>query len=574
VAYFPVTFSDFINYDDPEYITNNYYVQQGLQWSAIRWAFTAGYASNWHPLTWISHMLDCQLFGMNPHAHHSVNLAFHILNAVLLLLLLERMTGQMWRSAVVAGLFALHPLHVESVAWISERKDVLSAFFFMLTLGAYVRYVEESKVHSPQSKVFYSLSLLAFACGLMSKPMLVTLPFLLLLIDFWPLARFSISDLKTRRTVWVRLVLEKVPFFILSIAASVVTFLVQRSGGAVQPFETLPFSLRAANAIVACVKYLAKSVWPADLAPFYPYPDHVSILQISLAVAAIAGLTALVLVLADKRPCVAVGWLWFLGSLVPVIGLVQVGGQSMADRYTYIPSIGLFIALVWGIRGRFPPSRDTAVWAGIASGIVLLGLGALTRVQAGYWKNSETLFRHALAVTGDNPVMQSYLGGVLVDEGKTTEGIVHLQEALRLNPAYAQAHGKLALAFDIQGRIPEALLEYHAALKWQPNLTEAQNNLAWLLATGPDPKFRNGAEAVTLAARACSLTDHHRAIYIGTLAAAYAEAGHFNDAVATAQEARAVALARGQKELANTNEKLESLYQSGRAYHQEAKTAP
>jgi hypothetical protein len=488
-----------------------------------------------------------------------------------------------------------------------------------------VRYVEESKVHSPQSKVFYSLSLLAFACGLMSKPMLVTLPFLLLLIDFWPLARFSISDLKTRRTdpvislaspkggegrgeeaqgftaqilspqpsprpggeretgavsrcvrrfVVAGLFLEKVPFFILTLAASVVTFLVQRSGGAVQPFETLPFSLRAANAIVACVKYLAKSVWPTNLAPFYPYPDHVSILQISLAVATIAGLTALVLVLADKRPCLAVGWLWFLGGLVPVIGLVQVGGQSMADRYTYIPSIGLFIAFVWGIRGRFPPSRDTAVWAGIASGIVLLGLGALTRVQAGYWKNSETLFRHALAVTGDNPVMQSYLGGVLVDEDKTAEGIEHLQESLRFKPYYGQAHGKLALAFDIQGRIPEALLEYHAALKWQPNLTEAQNNLAWLLATGPDPKFRNGAEAVTLAARACSLTDHHRAIYIGTLAAAYAEAGHFNDAVATAQEARAVALARGQKELANTNEKLESLYQSGRAYHQEAKTAP
>ena len=344
--YAPMLRHGFINLDDQQYITANDHVRAGLTWSGVVWAFKTSEAANWHPLTWISHMTDCQMFGLNAGGHHLVNLLFHIANTLLLFFWLNKLTGALGRSFFVAALFAWHPLHVESVAWAAERKDVLSAFFWMLALIAYARFANLSKVQSPKSKVFYILALFLFACGLMSKPMVVTLPFVLLLLDFWPLQRFPISDF--RFPVFFRLVLEKIPFFALAFASCLITYLVQKSGGATWSQAALPFHARIANALVAYVRYISKTFWPADLAVIYPYSRHWPAVLVGGAALVLAAWTGLFLWRARRNPHLIVGWLWFLGTLVPAIGLVQVGSQSMADRYTYIPGIGLFIVIVWG----------------------------------------------------------------------------------------------------------------------------------------------------------------------------------------------------------------------------------
>jgi tetratricopeptide (TPR) repeat protein len=714
--YQPVTNHGFINFDDDLYVTGNSHVNAGLTWRGIAWAFRSGYAHNWHPLTWISHMLDCQLYGLNPAGHHLTNLLFHIANTVLLFLFLNRTTGTTWRSGIVAALFACHPLHVESVAWAAERKDVLSTFFWLLTLLAYARFVEESrvqgsnpknqgsklkdqkpesKVQTPKSKIFYAAALLLFACGLMSKPMVVTLPFALLLMDIWPLQRFHNS-------MFQRLFAEKIPFFALSLASCVITFMVQQ--GAVAPLDALPLSFRITNAAVSYLLYVSKTCWPVDLAVLYPIPTHWPAGLVIVSILFVLACSVLVVRFARRYPYLFVGWFWYLGTLIPVIGLVQVGLQSMADRYLYIPGIGLLITVVWGssaLLSTWPRGKWIAAGAGI---IVLVGCVAGTWTQLQYWQNSITLFSHAKAVTPANymtdnhlgealdaagefdkaiPVLEesvrinphnarglSELGTVLAQQGKLPEAIecffkalqlrpndavlrydlgaellengqldeaaAQLLTAIQLNPNFAAAHRslasvlfkkgetsaafehfatainldpgwadahfdyglallnhnqpaeaaaqfsqavalvpnearghyRLAEALSRQHRSREAINEYWQALRLTPNTPDALNQLAWILATDPDPELRSGTAAVHLAERACNLTNHQAAAMLTTLGAACAEVGRFPEAITAAQKARDLAAAGGQKDLEDKNEQLLQLYQSRQPYRQ------
>jgi protein O-mannosyl-transferase len=493
-VFLPVARQGFVNYDDSDYVTENAHVHGGLKWENVAWAFTTGHASNWHPLTWLSHMLDCQLFGLKAGPQHMVSVGFHIANTLLLFLLLRRMTGALWRSALVAALFALHPLHVESVAWASERKDVLSVFFFLLTVGAYVRYVGvqslKSKVQSPttasnkapspsrityHASRFFLLSLSLFALGLMSKPMLVTLPFVLLLLDYWPLQRFSPSTLNSQPSTLLRLVAEKVPFFLLAAASSVITFIVQRKGGAVS--ATLSVGARIANALVSYIRYIGKTFWPVDLSILYPHPGWWPAWQVIASVTVLLAIFVAVLLLARKRPYLVVGWLWFCGTLVPAIGLIQVGIQSMADRYTYLPLIGLFIMLVWGISELVPdrPWRGQALAIG---GVSLLTVCALlTERQVQFWRDSEALFGHAVQVTRDNYLAYNNLGFYLSGQGRTVEAMENYHQSLKINPAYEDALNNLGYALAGQKKYSEAIPLYEAALRIRPNHAEVHNNL-------------------------------------------------------------------------------------------------
>jgi tetratricopeptide (TPR) repeat protein len=485
--YLPVTNHNFVNFDDDQYVTGNVHVQAGLNWSGIVWAFRSGYAHNWHPLTWISHMLDCQWYGLNPAGHHLTNLLFHIANTVLLFLFLNRTTGTIWRSGFVAALFGCHPLHVESVAWIAERKDVLSTFFWILTLLAYARYVKESNVqsskfkiqnqkprnHTPKPKApdlkpraFYIAALVMFACGLISKPMVVTLPFVLLLLDFWPLQRFTPNASGVRASTPGRLVLEKIPFFVLSLASSVVTYLVQR--GAVAPLDTLPVSFRLGNAAVTYFRYVSKSFWPLDLAVLYPLPTHWPSGLVTISILFVLACSVFCLRLARRYPYLFVGWFWYLGTLVPVIGLVQVGVQSMADRYLYIPGIGLFIAMVWGFNalvGAWPQKNWIAAGMGIA---VLVGCTAVTWRQLQFWQNSITLFSYAKAVVPENYMIDNHLGEALDEVGQFDMAIPILEKSVRLNPANARGFSELGTAFAQQGKLPDAIESFRNAVHLRP----------------------------------------------------------------------------------------------------------
>jgi protein O-mannosyl-transferase len=516
VCYWPVTTHSFVGLDDHQYICDNPEVKAGVTWSGILWAFRSGYASNWHPLTWISHMGDCQLYGLNPAGHHLTNLLFHTINTLLLFLLLQRMTGSLWRSACVAALFAWHPLHVESVAWASERKDVLSTLFFLLTLWAYVRYTEKSvtsnqwsvtsnqasatpgsddgqrttdsgsRIPHPASR-YYVLSLLFFALGLMSKPMLVTLPFVLLLLDFWPLQRLRLPVFQGSRfevpfpapessTLW-QLIREKLPFFALALGASVVTYLVQRTGGAVFSIGVLPFQTRVANALVGYVRYASQTLWPAHLAVIYPYSRHLAVGLTVAAALLLGGLFLLFLFRARRYPVLVVGWLWWLGTLVPTIGLVQVGSQSMADRYMYIPSIGLFLLIVWGLDallGSWPYKRCLL---GAAGTLALGGCLVCTWHQLKYWQDSERLFRHAIAATRNNYVAYDWLGIALEAAGKFDEALACHFEAVRLDPLYPETQYRLGTALMKRGRLDEAVQHLTAAVKNDPAFARAHINL-------------------------------------------------------------------------------------------------
>ena len=783
-AYWPVLQNDFVSYDDPDYVTENPHVLRGLSWSNVGWAFRTAHAGNWHPLTWLSHALDVQLHGLNTAWHHLTALLFHTANALLLLLWLQRTTGRLWCSAAVAALFALHPLHVESVAWVAERKDVLSTFFFLLTLLAYGRYARKSEGRNPKGRggrdqglrttdrrsritfrasrsTLYALSLLFFSFGLMSKPMLVTVPFLLLLLDYWPLRRLH------RSNVWRR-VAEKAPFLALSVASSAVTFLIQRDAGAVSSLEAIPVGFRISNAIISYVRYAAKMVWPANLAVFYPAPDHWPAWLVAGAALILSGVSALALWRARRAPYVPMGWFWYLGTLVPVIGLVQVGQQAMADRYSYIPIIGLFILVVWAaaeIPARWPATR----WAVAGCWTAAIGACALlTWGQSIHWRNSASLFAHAIAVTHDNAVAQNNLGVCRLNEGNPADAETHFAEAVRIRPKYPEAlvnlglcrakqgreaeafelvqravqiqgtpvshynlanllsmrgdldeaeshyrsalklkpefadawynlgvlkakqgkpddaaqcyaaalqikpghtethltfgamlagqqkfeqatlhfqavlqtdpgnadarfnlaaasnakgdfagaaehyaevcrlrpddlearqnlglallyqgkmseaaaqfqevlrvrpeartHHCLALALDAQGQAGAALPHYREAVRLSPNTALYLNDLAWILATTPKADLRNGTEAVRLAETACRLSGNKEARFIGTLDAAYAEAGRFEDAAATAAKARDLALAAGQQDIAREAEARLALYRAGKRY--------
>jgi Flp pilus assembly protein TadD len=485
VVYAPVRQYGFVTVDDPIYVSSNPTVSGGLTWSGLAWAFTTGFGCNWHPVTWLSHMLDVQIYGMNAGLQHVTNVFLHVANTLLLFWLLIRMTGAIGRSAFVAGLFALHPLHVESVAWIAERKDVLSTLFWMLTILAYVAYVRRPRL------IRYLLVLVLFVLGLMAKPMLVTLPFVLLLLDVWPLKRVALtsdssdpSASGSSRRAWLRLIVEKAPLLVLAAASSVVTYIVQQRGGAVNGNGIIPFpwNLRVVNAVTSYIAYIGKMLWPARLAALYPCPRSISVWGVIGACLVLAGVSVAVVWMARRRPYLIVGWLWYLGTLVPVLGLIQVGDQSMADRYTYVPLIGLFIMVAWGASDACGcrPSWQRAMAA--LAAIALIGCGISARAQVQTWESSTTLWEHTLAVTKNNYFAQNALGAVLVDQGQNEQAVAHLSEALRLEPAIAQAHLNLGIALARQGKMDEAMRHFSEALRLQPEFPEAQNSLGLALA--------------------------------------------------------------------------------------------
>jgi tetratricopeptide (TPR) repeat protein len=453
----------FVLYDDPLYIHGNPYASKGLTLSGIRWALTAFMGANWHPLTWISHMIDISLFGMDAGKHHLVNVLIHLVDTVLLFHVLRRMTGRIWECAMVAALFAVHPLHVESVAWVAERKDVLSALFFLLTLWAYARYCEKPGWRR------YLAVFFTFAIGLTVKPMLVTLPFVLILLDFWPLARPFVLP-------------EKVPLLALSALSSCITYMAQAKGGALAPIADLPAWARLLNALGAYGGYLWKTVWPARLAAFYPHPmEAIPVGTTSAAVLALIVGTAFAMRQRRVRPYIAVGWLWYVGTLVPVAGFVQVGLQSMADRYTYIPLIGIFIAVAWGA-GELAGRSGFRIPVAVAAVGWLAILAVVARNQAGYWRDTETLFTHSIETAGDSGFARNMLGASLAGDGKVREAERQYLKAILLRPEYADAYNNLGLLLYRDGRTKEAILDFREAIRSRPGFSEAYFNLGKALA--------------------------------------------------------------------------------------------
>jgi tetratricopeptide (TPR) repeat protein len=753
---------EFVRYDDELYVYENRIVQKGLTWEGFRWAFTHIVVSNWHPLTMMSHMLDCQLYGLNPGGHHLTNVLLHTASAILLFLVLRRMlglrpekgigaatppTGVLWRSAFVAAVFAIHPLRVESVAWVAERKDVLSGLFFMLTLWAYARHAQcvtgpEIAIRAPvmsrftfHVSRFYWLVLLFFALGLMCKPMLVTLPLVLLLLDYWPLGRVSrLHSVPARQAVGEcqvsgpdspvtphvsrfmfhvsrlapqigPLLLEKLPMFGLALASCVVTIFAQNE--AIQSFEKLSLPSRVGNALISYVAYLGQMFWPTGLAVLYPFKTGgVEVSKVVLSLVLLAGITAGVFVLRRRCPFFLTGWLWYLIMLAPVIGIVQVGSQARADRYTYLPQIGLYVLLTWAAAELCAGWRHRCAVLGGGATVVLAALIFCARTQTAYWRDSETLWTHTLACTSDNLIAHNNLGddllqkgdvdgamvhfqtalqinpdyadahynfgialikksnvdeamvhfqialqikpdfadahdnlgNALLQKGNVDEAIVHYQTALQIKPDYADAHNNLGNALLQKGNVDEAIVQYQTALQIKPasaeacynlgnallqkgnvdeaivhfqkalqinpddsdacyhlgnallqkgNVAEAitryqktlqikpdsvdvLNNLAWLLATSPDARIRDGVQAVQYAGRACELTHYGVTILVGTLSAAYAEAGRFDDAMAAAEKACALATAAGERDLLEKNRKLLALYRARQPYHEAA----
>ncbi|MGA2678063.1 MAG: tetratricopeptide repeat protein [Sedimentisphaerales bacterium] len=468
-VYWPVHNHQFVNYDDNVYVTENQTIHSGPTWQNIKWAFTTGYASNWHPLTWLSHMVDCRLFGVSAPAHHIVNLLFHIANTLLLLIVLNRMTKQLWPSAFVAALFALHPLHVESVAWVAERKDVLSTLFWLLTMLAYARYAERPSVGR------YFLTLVLFVLGLMSKPMLVTLPFVLLLLDYWPLGR-----LFNPRFSIIRLLLEKLPFIILSAASSIITFIVQQKGGAM---AAIPFKERIANTAISYLTYIGKMFWPAHLAVLYPHPaGFISAAKaISYALTLIL-ITAILLYYGRRYKYLAVGWLWYLGTLVPVIGIVQVGSQAMADRYAYVPLIGLFVIIAFTIAELAPKIPFRKIFLTVLAAAVLIACVIATSIQLKFWKNSFLLFEHTLAVIEGNSIMQNNSANVIIDQGKPENTAKLFSKAIKSIPNSPEIHNNFGNALRQLDRKDEAIEHFKFALEIDPNFSQARYNLGLTLA--------------------------------------------------------------------------------------------
>ena len=751
VAYEPIRHNDFVNFDDNVNITHSLVVKTGLTNKSVVWAFTTGYGANWHPLTWLSHMLDVELFGMAPLGHHLVSVFFHLINVLLVFWVFKRMTGAVWRSAFIAAVFALHPLRVESVAWAAERKDVLSGMFWLLTMAAYIRYTERPRLGR------YLLVLLSLALGLMAKPMLVTLPFVLLLMDYWPLRRFqwrrkdqlelqdseqteSAENDRQGISIW-RLLSEKIPMLALVAASSIVTYIVQQSGGSMGQVGILPLHLRIANAFMSYAGYIGKMVCPIGLAPLYPHSSYQSMQVWRLIISILIMLVILsgAIYFARRKRYLAVGWLWYVGTLVPVIGLVQVGTQAMADRYTYLPAIGISVIVAWGAAELLTNWRSRRIWLAIAAAGALLLLGGAgvvimaawvvaeiiaerryqrrglkitalvtlaillicTRIQVGHWKNSVTLCEHSIAVTEDNFVMHNNYGQALLSNDQIDEAITHYQESLRINPEFMIARRNLGtmflrqeklddalacfdevlnvhpdwpdalsyrgLTYAWQGRYDLAMRDYHKALELEPNFpmalnhmqltlqhrgkllaeavseyenqlqidpnqfslhnrladafreqnkidqainhlneslrlnpnqplalvnlakayshqdnTEkalacwnrvlqlepdwplALNNIAWIKATHQEARFRNPAEAIQLATRACELTDYQDPGMLDTLAYAYAADERFPQAVETAQKALNLARSANREQIADKIQKHLELFKQGK----------
>jgi tetratricopeptide (TPR) repeat protein len=694
---------DFVDFDDNSYIYENPIVPKGLTFPGILWAFTHVWASNWHPLTWLSHMLDCQFYGLNAGGHHLTNVLLHMATVILLFLTLRQMTGCLWRSAFVAAVFAIHPLRAESVAWLAERKDVLSGLFFMLTLGAYIRYAR-----CPWSPARYGLVVLWFALGLMCKPMLVTVPFVLLLLDYWPLNRLQANaDIEpvfrlARLQIPRRLIIEKLPLLGLAFASCAITIFAQTR--VIQTSGDMSLPMRIGNALISYVAYTDQMFWPSRLAVFYPLTaGDVRVAGVALSVVLLAGISTGVFVLRRRCPCLLVGWLWYLIMLLPVIGILQVGLQARADRYTYLPQIGLYLLLTWAAADLCARWRYRRLLLGSLSLVVLVALIFCARAQTACWRNSETLWTHALACTSDNVVAhyglgnalfekgrvddavvqyekaleinpdyaeacnnlgnallqqgkvneaitqlqralqlnpdladaRNNLGNALLQQGKADEAIAQLQRALQLNPDLANTHDIVGNALLQKGKVDEAIAEYHLALQINPRLAEAcynlgnarlrqgkvdeaiaqyqkaleinpdfadahdnlgtallhqgntaeaiaqyrmalrikpdkaeiQNNLAWLLATCSQASLRNGNQAVALAEQANQLTGYDNPVVLDTLAAAYAEAGRFPEAVTIAQRALRLAEARSNTALTVSLQSQLQLFQAGRPFH-------
>jgi tetratricopeptide (TPR) repeat protein len=688
LVYMPVFQAQFIGFDDDEYVFANPHVLSGISLANLRWAFVTNHAANWHPVTWISLMLNSQYLGRSAGAFHAINLLLHIANTLLLFLWLYGTTGAKWRGALVAALFALHPLHVESVAWISERKDVLSTLFWILTLIVYTDYAKTDRI----SRYFFAL--LLFVIGLMAKPMLVTLPFVLLLLDYWPLGRFE-----ARRTF--RLLIEKLPFLAFSIASSIVTVVAQHGVHAIAPLDLAPIFVRAQNATVAYMAYIGKLFRPIDLAVFYPYNRHPSLLLAFLALAALVIVSAAAILIRRHKPYVLTGWFWFLITLVPVIGIVQVGLQSMADRYTYIPFIGLFIILAWGGWDALNRLRIPRFVQALAASIALLLCAGLTRAQLRYWNDSVALFQHAVNLTVGDGAAAANLGYALAEQGQhekaigyykavlrshprgdatvwnnfgaslaatgkleeaidafqnalkldpsmgdaheniglalvrsekqqeslihfrdaarlkpenarihniyavmlgeagrtdeamqefqtalrlapssaathanlanllakqhaRDEAMAHYSEALRLDPAFVEAHSNIASLLLEVGRTDDAAAHYIAALLSKPDYVPAMVGLAWVYATASgEAGSQYAAEAVRLAEQACRISGCKESGELDTLAAAYANAGRFEEAIKTDEEAFSIAKAAGENDFADSIRARIDLYKKG-----------
>ncbi len=475
IEYEPMRHNGFVKYDDFHYLTENLHVQAGLTAESIIWAFTTSHSTNWHPLTWLSIMLDCELFGLNPFGHHLVSLLLHTASTLLLFWVLKRMTGAIWCSGFVAAAFALHPVHVESVAWVAERKDVLSGLFWMLTMAAYVRYAGRP------SLARYLLVALVLSLGLMAKPMLVTLPLVLLLLDYWPLERFSFAGRAKEKVLpqsksggiennglsVIRLIAEKVPLFVPVAASCAVTYIIQQSGGAV---SRLPLNFRIANALISYIRYIGKMLYPSRLAALYPHPtDELTLWQSLNFLLILVIVSAAVFYTVRRRRYLTVGWLWYLGTLAPVIGVVQVGNQAIADRYTYLPSIGFFIMVAWGIAELVGKWRYRKIVLGILAGIIPVILLICTRVQVRYWRDSLTLFGRAIAVTKNNCIMYNNYGHILCEQGRFDEALEKFNEALRIDPHHPLTHYNIGVAKLKQGKYGQAINSFTTALWNKPN---------------------------------------------------------------------------------------------------------
>lgn len=580
---------NFVGFDDNTYVYNNSVVTKGLTIHGIGWALFHFQAGNWHPLTWISHMLDCQVYGLNPAGHHLTSVLLHMATVVLQFLVLTNLTGAPWKSAAVAALFAVHPLRVESVAWVAERKDVLSGLFFVLTIAAYARFARR-----PRDIARYALVVLLFALGLMCKPMLITLPAILFLLDYWPLQRTE--SMRQR-------LLEKCPLLLICAFSAVLTFAAQepaREMGAVFPLFTRLF-----NALVSSVIYMWQTVWPIDLAMLYPFPRHgVPWWQIIIAVVTLGAISTAVWRQRYARPWLITGWLWYLVMLLPVIGIIQAGRQAHADRYTYLPQIGLIIGVVWLI-GELKLNRFL-IWT--ASGLAVASCMVGTWVQTGYWKNSEILYTHTLECTRDNDAVHYFLGSYYSDQGNISDAVDELQKAIKINPDFAEAWGNLGNANVAAGNFDEAITNFNNALRINPMLVEAHSNLgdawmrkgageqataefqealkikpqdpwalnhfAWFLATFPDPNFRNGPKALEMAQTAASQGESENPRFLQVIAVAQAESGRYSDAVTTAEHAIDLAQARGMVRVVDQLQLELQLFQAGKPFHCPSNATP
>ena len=518
---------EFVNYDDDQYFYANPPVQAGLTWSSVRWAFQTGHASNWHPLTWLSLMLDVELFGNGPAGPHLTNVLLHAVNTVLLFLLLRRLTGAQWRSAFVAGLFALHPLHVESVAWVSERKDVLSGCFGLLALLKYARYTQAGV--KPFASRDYWLALLFCALGLMSKPMMVTLPFVMLLLDWWPLGRMKPTALHSRFAVVWRLVSEKLPFLALCVISSLVTLRVQSK--AMQPLAQISVGIRVVNAVVSYVRYLGKTFWPVDLAIPYPHMGYASFRLFCLSTMLIAAVCLVVIRFRNRFPFLVTGWFWYLGMLVPVIGLVQVGTQSMADRYTYLPLVGVFVMLVWGTGELWKYWRlsTAAIWP--VALLILVACAVRAMDQLRFWQNSETLFHHALAVTKGNYAAHYNLGEYYASQNRLDEAIDHYRTALQISPRYDDALNNLGVALAMKGQFDDAIARIRESIGYRPDKADAYYNLGNVFVMQ-----REFGEAASAYKEALRLTPDYPAAH-NNLANVLITQGHRDEAIQHYREA-------------------------------------